>query len=76
MKEYTVDRIENGIVVCISDDDKVHKVPVASIPFAVSEGDILVFGDEENPTGKNEAKSNLRRSHAQQKLNALFERRK
>ena len=41
MKEYTVDRIENGIAVCISDDDKVHKVPVASIPFAIGEGDIL-----------------------------------
>ena len=46
MKEYTVDRIENGIAVCISDDDKVHKVTVASSPFAISQGDILVFGDE------------------------------
>ena len=70
MKEYTVDRIENGIAVCISDDDKVHKVPVASIPFAIGEGDILVFGDEEGPSGKNEEKTNLRRSQAQEKLNA------
>lgn len=76
MKEYTVDRMENDIAVCISDDDKVHKVPIASIPFAISEGDILVFGDEEGPSGKNEEKSNLRRSQAQEKLNALFERSK
>lgn len=31
MKEYTVDRMENGIAVCISDDDKVHKLSLIHI---------------------------------------------
>ena len=43
MKEYTVDRIENGIAICISDDDKVHKVPVASIPFAIRKNEASAF---------------------------------
>ena len=74
MKEYTVDRIEKGIAVCMDDAGRKRSIPVSSIPFDINEGDILVFGDTDEPSGKNAGKSDRVRRDVSERLDRLFER--
>ena len=74
MKEYTVDRIEKGIAVCMDDAGRKRSIPVSSIPFDINEGDILVFEDTDEPSGKNAGKSDRARRDVSERLDRLFER--
>ena len=61
----TVDRIENGTAVCLSDDERQFLFRTEDIGFPVSEGSVLTLSfsrDEETETNR---KNNIR---------AMFER--
>ena len=63
--KITVDRIENGVIVCLTNDERSFGFRAEDIGFSVSEGDVLDISftlDEE--TGTNRKNS----------IRAMFER--
>ena len=76
MKEYTVDRIEGANIICLDCEEKTKKIPVAAIPFTVNEGDILLFGADGVPVGKNDEKTAAVKEENKKRLDELFGRNK
>lgn len=73
MKIYwSIDRIENGIAVCISDNDKVKNIPVNEFGFAVREGMILYL--DGGLLRHDEAEEKKRREYAKTFADSLFKR--
>ena len=66
---YTVDRIENGIIVLISDNDDTINIDNAKIPNA-KEGDIIIFNGQQYKI--NETITIKTRNDIQIRLDFLF----
>lgn len=73
MRNYiSIDRIENGVAVCVDDSDEVKNIPVNEIGFTVREGMIL-YSDGENWL-RDEAEERKRRKYAKKLADSLFDR--
>lgn len=56
----TVDRIENGIVVCLADDERRFDFHSDDIGFPVSEGDVLTLSLSRDEETEKSRKSKMR----------------
>lgn len=72
MIRYIVDRLEEGLAVCETEDKKQAVFPLDKLPDAVREGDVLqeldgVFSRDEEETRR-------RRENLKERLMGLFEK--
>jgi len=61
----TVDRIENGVIVCFTDDERKMEFRREDIGFSVSDGDVLSLSFSHDKETEMKRKNNIR---------AMFER--
>ncbi len=74
MIRYIVDRLEDGLAVCETEDKKRAVFPVKDLPEALKEGDVLkeldgIFSRDEEETSR-------RREQMKERLMGLFEKKR
>lgn len=71
MKAYwSIDRIENGVAVCLSDNDEIKNICVSKFGFSVREGMLLYLDGD--VWRHDEAEEKKRREQAKKLADSLF----
>ena len=58
-REYTIDRIEEGIAICEGNNTENIKINLSQIPNDAKEGDILIYEDDKYYIDENKTKQRL-----------------
>lgn len=72
MIRYIVDRLEDGLAVCETEDQKKAVFPLKDLPESLKEGDVL--NELDGIFSRDEEETSRRRSQMKERLMGLFEK--
>lgn len=72
MIRYIVDRLEDGLAVCETEDRKKAVFPLKDLPDSLREGDVL--NELDGIFSRDEEETSRRRSQMKERLMGLFEK--